>query len=162
MLSLISTKQSIRIILRNRRYTGGTCNCMYLVRDVYRRRIVITWNLSTKRFNWVANNPNSSIRPSNREKLECLQQNLLLRCHYEKYRFKRFSSNVYSANYLGVSVFRIPMPFTTQFVHFGNALVVVWCLLFGTKTRSNSCFNRLTFATSSHYADALWQTVLNP
>ena len=51
--------------------------------------------------------------------------------------------------FLGVSVFRIPMPFTTQFVHFGNALVVIGCLLFGTKQRSNRRFNRSwAFSTS--------------
>ena len=63
--------------------------------------------------------------------------------------------------YLGVSVFRIPMPFTTQFVHFGNALVVIGCLLFGTKQGAIAASIGLgLFDILHNYAHVAWQTVL--
>ena len=63
--------------------------------------------------------------------------------------------------YLGVSVFRIPMPFTTQFVHFGNALVVIGCLLFGTKQGAIAASIGLgLFDILNNYANVAWQTIL--
>ena len=53
------------------------------------------------------------------------------------------------------------MPFTTQFVHFGNALVVVGCLLFGTKQGAIAASIGLgLFDILNNYADVAWQTVL--
>ena len=63
--------------------------------------------------------------------------------------------------YLGVSAFRIPMPFTTQFVHFGNALVVIGCLLFGTKQGAIAASIGLgLFDIHNNYADVAWLTIL--
>ena len=63
--------------------------------------------------------------------------------------------------FLGVSVFRIPMPFTTQFVHFGNALVVVGCLLFGTKRGALAASIGLgIFDLLNGYASVVWETIL--
>ena len=63
--------------------------------------------------------------------------------------------------FLGVSVFRIPMPFTTQFVHFGNALVVVGCLLFWNKARRSSPSIGLGIFDLLHgYASVVWETIL--
>ena len=63
--------------------------------------------------------------------------------------------------YLGVSAFRIPMPFTTQFVHFGNALVVIGCLLFGTKQGAIAASIGLgLFDILNNYADVAWLTIL--
>lgn len=63
--------------------------------------------------------------------------------------------------FLGISVFRIQIPFSTQFVHFGNALVVVGCLLFGTKQGAMAASIGLgLFDILNNYADVAWQTVL--
>ena len=63
--------------------------------------------------------------------------------------------------YLGVSIFRIQMPFTTQFVHFGNALVVVGCLLFGTKQGAIAATIGLgIFDILNGYAAVVWETIL--
>lgn len=63
--------------------------------------------------------------------------------------------------FLGISVFRIQIPFSTQFVHFGNALVVVGCLLFGTKQGATAASIGLgLFDILNNYADVAWQTVL--
>ena len=63
--------------------------------------------------------------------------------------------------YLGVSVFRIPMPFTTQFVHFGNALVVIGCLIFGTKRGALAASIGLgIFDLLNGYASVVWETIL--
>ena len=63
--------------------------------------------------------------------------------------------------FLGISVFRIHIPFSTQFVHFGNALVVVGCLLFGTKQGAMAASIGLgLFDILNNYADVAWQTVL--
>ena len=63
--------------------------------------------------------------------------------------------------FLGVSVFRIPMPFTTQFVHFGNALVVVGCLIFGTKRGALAASIGLgIFDLLNGYASVVWETIL--
>ena len=63
--------------------------------------------------------------------------------------------------YLGVSIFRIQMPFSTQFVHFGNALVVVGCLLFGTKQGAMAASIGFgLFDILNNYADVAWQTIL--
>ena len=63
--------------------------------------------------------------------------------------------------FLGISVFRIQIPFSTQFVHFGNALVVVGCLLFGTKQGAMAASIGLgLFDILNNYADVAWQTIL--
>ena len=63
--------------------------------------------------------------------------------------------------YLGVSVFRIPVPFTTQFVHFGNALVVIGCLIFGTKRGALAASIGLgIFDLLNGYASVAWETIL--
>ena len=63
--------------------------------------------------------------------------------------------------FLGVSVFRIPLPFTTQFVHIGSALVVVGCLLFGTKRGALAASIGLGIFDLLHgYASVVWETIL--
>ena len=63
--------------------------------------------------------------------------------------------------FLGVSAFRIQMPFTTQFVHFGNALVVIGCLIFGTKRGALAASIGLgIFDLLNGYASVAWETIL--
>ena len=63
--------------------------------------------------------------------------------------------------FLGISVFRIQIPFSTQFVHFGNALVVVGCLLFGTKQGAIAATIGLgIFDILNGYAAIVWETIL--
>ena len=63
--------------------------------------------------------------------------------------------------FLGISVFRIQIPFSTQFVHFGNALVVIGCLLFGTKQGAIAASIGLgLFDILNNYANVAWQTIL--
>ena len=63
--------------------------------------------------------------------------------------------------FLGISVFRIQIPFSTQFVHFGNALVVVGCLLFGTKQGAFAATIGLgVFDILNGYAAVVWETIL--
>ena len=63
--------------------------------------------------------------------------------------------------FLGISVFRIQIPCSTQFVHFGNALVVVGCLLFGTKQGAIAATIGLgIFDILNGYAAVVWETIL--
>lgn len=62
--------------------------------------------------------------------------------------------------YLGVQFFRIPTG-GTQFVHFGNALVVVGCLLFGSKKGALAATIGLgIFDVLNGYASEVWITIL--
>ncbi len=57
----------------------------------------------------------------------------------------------------------IPMPFySLQFVHFGNALVVVGCLLFGTKNAAlpAAIYPDLAYLLITRIPSVVWGTIL--
>lgn len=61
--------------------------------------------------------------------------------------------------FLGIQFFRIPTG--TQFVHFANSLVVVGCLIFGSKKGALAASIGLTvFDLLNGYAAEIWSTIL--